>query len=285
MDGILYVAKGKEYLDLACQSASTVKNIHPNLAIDVCTDETVVSSLFDQIRPIPVGANPKIASLPGSRFDRTLYLDCDTLLVNELGDLFDVLEKFPLAFAHDVRRSSKLIREDGQFATPYAFPQVNGGVILYRNSAEVQEFFASWSAQYSRLGRLRDQVSLKDVLWNAAIRFYILPPEFNLRRVTVLDAWEPLDARPTIIHSHRLLQHLRNGEPRITSLEEILAAERVALIDEWRCVLDVAQDVSDEDVVSMFNAASDIENECRVLAKAESVLPSPVTREVSDATG
>jgi hypothetical protein len=51
----------------------------------------------------------------------------------------------------------------------------------------------------------------------------------------MLDAWEPLDALPTILHSHRLLDHLRcNGAPRLTTLEDVLAAERLAHAAEWR---------------------------------------------------
>ena len=60
-----------------------------------------------------------------------------------------------------------------------------------------------------------------------------IPPEFNLRRVTELEAWEPLDAVPTIVHSHRLLQHLRGQGERVTDLQRLRELEQEALAEEW----------------------------------------------------
>ena len=52
--------------------------------------------------------------------------------------------------------------------------------------------------------------------------------------VLVLDAWEPGDARPTILHSHRLLDHLRQpGARRLTDAETIWVEERLSLVEEW----------------------------------------------------
>ena len=136
--------------------------------------------------------------------------------------------------AHDVRRTSSLIREGAQEAPPYAFPQMNAGVMLYRRSAAMLAFLREWQRRYDAAGKLRDQPTLRDLLWAGDLRFYVLPPEFNLRRVTVLDAWEPLDARPTILHSHRLLQHLRGAEVRLDSLAAVLPEERLARAEEWR---------------------------------------------------
>jgi hypothetical protein len=233
-DGVIYVAEGSDYLDLAIRSARSLRALNIGLGVDLFTDQPVQPGLFDRVHPIPAGPTPKLAALPMTRFDRTLYLDCDTLALAPLGDLFDLLERFELAIAHDVRRSSNLIREGVVEAPPYAFPQMNAGVMLYRRSAAMLAFLRGWQAAYEAAGKLRDQPTLRDLLWASDLRFYVLPPEFNLRRVTVLDAWEPLDARPTILHSHRLLQHLRGGEARLDSLAAILPAERAARAEEWR---------------------------------------------------
>ena len=234
-DGVIYVAKGAGYLDLAERSAASLRALNPGLAVDLFTDQPQVRpGLFDRVRPIPdSGPTPKLACLPETRFARTLYLDCDTLVLAPFGDLFDILERFELAVAHDVRRTSALIREGHAVDTPYAFPQMNCGVMLYRRSAAMDAFLADWQRRYRRAARTRDQVSFRDLVWQSDVRFYVLPPEFNLRRVTVLDAWEPLDARPTILHSHRLLQHLRGNPERLDDLPAIMVAERVARAQEW----------------------------------------------------
>ncbi len=245
-DGVIYVAQGAGYLELATASARSLREASPGLPIDVFSDLPVPVELmggapFDRVHRIPEEAlrsrmaRAKIACMPLSRFERTLFLDCDTLVVKPLGDLFAVLDRFEMALAHDVRRISAMIREGHEEVTPYAFPQLNTGVLLYRRSAVTGAFFAEWARRYREAGVERDQVTFKDLIWSSDIRFHVLPPEFNLRRVTMMDAWEPLDALPTIIHSHRLLQHLRQpGAARVRTLAELLRLEREALALEWR---------------------------------------------------
>lgn len=237
--GVMYVAQGPEYLELAWQSAVTLRRYNRNITVEIFTDQDVVPGLFDSVRPIPDGATPKLACLKHTSFDRTLYLDCDTLVAAPLGDLFEILEKFDLAVAHDVRRKSQLIRQRGAVKTPYAFPQMNAGVILYRKHERVVRFLSDWERRYSEIASTRDQISFRDLLWESDIRFYVLPPEFNLRRVTHLATWEPLDARPTIIHSHRLLQHIRHGHARLTTIDDIVSAENLALVEEWSAFADI----------------------------------------------
>ncbi len=232
--GVIYVARGAEYLDLARASAESLRAVEPGISIDVFTDQPDRGGLFDRILPIPdSGTRDKIACMRVSRFDRTLFLDCDTLVVQSLGDLWNLLDRFDLALCHDVRRTSALIRQGWRIDTPYAFPQMNSGVMLYRKTPAMQTFLGDWADAYVQADTARDQVTLRDLLWSSDLRFYVLPPEFNLRRITELDAWEPLDARPTIIHSHRLLQHLRGMEGRVRSLADLLTLERHALATEW----------------------------------------------------
>lgn len=233
--GVIYTATGADYAALAAASARSLRAREPGLAVDLFTDLPDAPGLdvFDRVHPVPEShPRAKLDCLPLSRFERTLFLDCDTLVTAPLGDLFGLLDRFELALAHDVRRRSALIREDDGAGTPYAFPQLNSGVMLYRRSPAMLAFLAEWRRRYAAAGVLRDQITLKRLLWESDLRFYVLPPEFNLRRVTMLDAWEPLDAIPTIIHSHRLLQHLKGGE-RVVSLAALVALERRARAAEW----------------------------------------------------
>lgn len=234
--GVIYVATGADYRALAEQSARSLRLVEPELAVDLFTDDpgAVAEGLFDQVHRI---ADPhdrsKLDCMARTRFERTLFLDCDTLVVNPLGDLWRVLERFDMALAHDVRRTSDLIAQGHEHDTPYAFPQLNSGVLLYRRSPEMLDFLARWRDRFLAAGIGRDQPILKDLLWESDIRFYVLPPEFNLRRMPMLDAWEPLDARPTILHSHRLMDHMRGVGPQISEVETLAEVERSALADEW----------------------------------------------------
>lgn len=234
--GVIYVATGPDYRDLALQSARSLRQVEPELPVDLFTDapDAVPPGVFDAVHPVE---NPhrrsKLDCMGQTRFERTLYLDCDTLVTAPLGDLFNLLDRFEMALAHDVRRASDLIREGFEQVTPYAFPQMNSGVLLYRRSDRVLEFLRDWARRFAESGVTRDQVILKDMLWQGDLAFYVLPPEFNLRRLTVLDAWEPEDAIPTILHSHRLMDHMRNGGKQLTQVGELVEAERTAHRKEW----------------------------------------------------
>jgi hypothetical protein len=238
--GAIYVATGPGYLDLARASADSLRRTNPGLPVDLFTDDPAAPRLgmFDQVHAVPViHRRAKLECMALTRFDRTIYLDADTLVVGDLGDVWAVLDRFDLALAHDVRRASELIRQGLTVTTPYAFPQMNSGVMLYRRSPAIAEFLAEWLSLFHASGVTRDQIVLKDLLWRSDLRFYVLPPEYNLRRVTVLDAWEPLDAEVKIIHSHRLLDHLgRNGNQRVADLVTLLRLERQALEGEWAAV-------------------------------------------------
>lgn len=252
--GVIYVASGPDYVDLARVSAASLRAVEPGLAIDLFTDDPDRPGLdmFDQIHRIDVPEpRSKLTCMALTRFDRTLFLDADTLVVGALGDLFDLLERFDCALAHDVRRASALVQAGHEEQTPYAFPQLNSGVLLYRRSPTMLSFLAEWAARFRAAGVDRDQIILKDMLWRSDLRFYVLPPEFNLRRVTLLDAWEPLDARPTILHSHRFMDHMRGQGPRVGDYRALVTVERQALAAEWAAV-----SVTD-DPVARFRLAQD----------------------------
>lgn len=235
-DGVIFVATGQGYLELAQQAARSLRQTNPDLPVDLFTDlmDDLGNAVFDQVHPVP-STHPrvKLECFAKARFDRVLFLDCDVLVLAPLAGLFDLADRFPLSLAHDVRRRSDLIREGYMQQTPYAFPQMNSGVMVYRNDAEMAAFFAEWKRRFDAAGVKRDQIVLKDLLWESDLRFYVLPPEFNLRRVTMLEAWEPLDAIPTIVHSHRLLQHLRGDVEKVTDLDRLRVLEQEALFEEW----------------------------------------------------
>ncbi|GKY89338.1 putative nucleotide-diphospho-sugar transferase [Sinisalibacter aestuarii] len=237
--GVIYVATGPDYRNLAEASARSLRAVEPGLAVDLFTDapDAAQPGLFDAVHGI---ADPhprsKLDCMRRTRFGRTLFLDADTLVLAPLGDLFDVLERFELALAHDVRRASELIRAGQEVQTPYAVPQLNSGVMLYRRSPRMLAFLADWARAFAESGGERDQPALRDLLWRSDLRFWVLPPEFNLRRVTMLDAWEPQDALPTILHSHRLMDHMRAQGARITDVAALVEAERAALAEEWEAV-------------------------------------------------
>ena len=107
-NGVIYVATGSDYVELARTSAASLRAVEPGLLIDLFTDDLdrLDLGVFDQVHRIAVPEpRSKLTCMALTRFERTLFLDADTLVVGALGDLFDLLDRFDCALAHDVRRA------------------------------------------------------------------------------------------------------------------------------------------------------------------------------------
>lgn len=116
-------------------------------------------------------------------------------------------------------------------------------------------------AESDGVGNGRDQASVKGVLWGSDLRFWVLPPEWNLRRVTLLGAWEPMDAGSPIVHSHQLLRHLRAGDVPVGDLADILTLEREALKLEWSALEQRLLTAEVGDPIARFRRARDLQRE------------------------
>lgn len=167
-------------------SARSVRRHLPGVPIVLYTDQTELpAGVFDDVRRIE---NPrhsfidKIAPLCDTPFERTIFLDTDTIACAPFDDLFAVLDRFDLALAHAP------YRHDRPFVTPNCFAELNTGVVAYRRTPEMVALFQDWLRLYQEevatTGRMdSDQPAFREALYRARIPFYVLPPEYNLRTV------------------------------------------------------------------------------------------------------
>jgi len=184
--GIVYIATGRRHLGEMLISARSVRRHMPDLPIVLFTDQKdLPAGVFDEVRPI---ANPrhsfidKIAPLRETPFERTLFLDTDTLVCAPVYDLFELLDRFDLAL------SRAPLRHDRPFVTPDCFTELNTGVMVYRTTAAVDALFESWLRLYEKevaeTGKMdSDQPAFRAAIHQSDVRFYILPQEYNLRTV------------------------------------------------------------------------------------------------------
>ena len=184
--GILYIATGRRHLDEMLVSARSVRRHMPGVPIVVCTDQTdLPKDVFDEIRRIDSPRHSfidKIAPLCESPFERTIFLDTDTLACAPFGDLFEILDRFDLALAHAP------FRHDRPFVTPNCFAELNTGVMAWRRSPETVALFRDWLRIYEKevaeTGRMdSDQPAFREALYRSPVSFYVLPAEYNLRTV------------------------------------------------------------------------------------------------------
>ena len=181
--GFVYVATGKAYLPEAFRSAESLRRHHREVPICLITDHPPQDrGPFTEIRR-PVGAvrhtpMDKVLAYEAP-YDRIIFLDTDTLILDDLTPVFGVLERFDLALLQDVNRGWNYELPDVQMS----FSEFNTGVIAFRKSAAVENFFAAWSREYDAMredyGFVTDQPAFRRTLFHSDLRVAPLPSEFH----------------------------------------------------------------------------------------------------------
>jgi hypothetical protein len=209
--GVLYIAAGKKYIKAAILSAQTVHEKSPKLKIALFADwqqngfsrETDLA-IFDYVESID---NPhrrsKVDIMGKTPFDETLYLDTDTRIVEDIEPMFDVLQRFDLALCHAHRRKHPITNKVWRIQFPSSYPQFNSGVVLYTKNEKTMLFFEQWKTNFYAAGYPQDQITLRETLWNSALRVYTLPPEYNVRFWKYLYLWGRNEVTPRILHMQK----------------------------------------------------------------------------------
>lgn len=233
--GVIYICTGPQFTAASVKSALSVRANSPNLMIDIYTDtpSAVPDGVFDIIHLID---NPhrrsKVDYIAETRFDRTLYLDSDTRVVTDISEAFGLLERFDLALAHAHSRNNKANVEYWRHILPDSFPQLNGGVILFRKIPAVLNLFNDWKNAFHEAGFNKDQTTLRELLWLSDLRLHVLPPEYNLRYARYLKVWSSEEARPKIQHfasyHHEvgLIQGLRGWRRQLQKIKNKFDAKK-----------------------------------------------------------
>lgn len=188
--GILYMAVGDQFIDEATQSARSVHTQMPDIETAIATTQTGRDlSVFNHIIELDQGRQKTVNDRTWlidstidpdlSPFDRTLYLDSDTYVCDDIRELFGLLDDFDLAVA---RKPEK----DPVDGLPEPWHLYNCGVIAYRDSAETREFLKRWKQIYLNLLETQeepeDQPAFAKALYESNnLQWYTLPREYNVR--------------------------------------------------------------------------------------------------------
>lgn len=180
--GIVYVATGEGYVAEATRSAASAKRAMPDVAVCLVTDCDVQSPCFDVVVRETEVCRAPVDKLLAVRapFDRCIFLDSDTYLVSDISDIFSVLERFDLALLHETRRGWDYSIE----GVPHCFSEYNTGLIAFRRTPAVEDFFRRWRENYELLySRLpvpnTDQPSFRKTVFETDVRVATLPSEYH----------------------------------------------------------------------------------------------------------
>ncbi len=185
--GVVYVATGQRYLDEAREAAAILRRTNPRLPICLVADQPNGPVFWDELVLIgnpAFGFRDKIF-MGLCPFERFLFLDTDTRVIDDISEVFALLKRFDFAGhqlfeGHDCRPPN----------VPDAFPEFNSGVLGFRRSPALADFFARWLANYDALYALNrdghyhysntgDQKSLRQTLYESNLRIAVLGPEYN----------------------------------------------------------------------------------------------------------
>jgi lipopolysaccharide biosynthesis glycosyltransferase len=208
-NGIIYVTYGKKYVEAAIYSAKSTKKHCPNLNIHLFVDAPNYELFNFEEEAFPFTSveiieNPhrrsKVDCISKSPYERTLFLDSDTMVVQDISDIFLILDRYDIAAAHAMHRNLFSEPEIWNIQLPNAFPQFNSGVLLFRKTAHVTELLENWSAAFSDSKLRHDQPTFRELLWLSDLQIAILPPEYNVRHFRYPLFWSKTEAQTKVFH-------------------------------------------------------------------------------------
>ena len=190
-EGVLYIATGKQHIQEAVYSVSSLKKHMPHVHATIFLNETINDQSFDEVvmmtelevrQPQRYRYVDKVFYMNQSPYKKTLFLDTDTYICSDCSELFAILERFDLAASHAPCRNG-----DSYNGVPASFVQMNTGVILFKRNPLVKEFFLEWLRLYKKECEEKttplswDQSAFREALFKSKLKFCTLTPEYNYR--------------------------------------------------------------------------------------------------------
>ncbi|WP_157577950.1 putative nucleotide-diphospho-sugar transferase [Roseivivax halodurans] len=222
--GVIFATTGADYNILARRAARTLRLCMPDVAIDWFTDDASQRDhVFDTVHILSDSFfRPKMEALQRSRFDRTLFLDADILVLSDINELFIALEDFDLLAAH---AEKGMIGEAPPGEPPRCLSPLNSGVLAIKKSALMKDFLIKWEMEVRDKLERRDQPALRRTLMRSRLRFSVLGAEYNMMKHSNLENWGRRLGVPRIIHSPQLHKTTPGNPEEPFQLEEALTPE------------------------------------------------------------
>jgi hypothetical protein len=215
-EGFLYCSFSENYVDEAVSSIRTL--IKHNPKVNVCLITTTILEKYfqnnysdlevDKIICVPFEGQPncffRTKLNEYTPYKKTIALDTDTYILDNICNLFDLLDTFDLVMVPDESlpaRSTIIGLKGGYSALGY----YNCGFIVFRKSDKTDKLFKTWGKEFLDLEELEpaDQGPLVRALVKTELRFITLPKEYNTR----------LFSKCTSIHGKVKIIHGRAKNP------------------------------------------------------------------------
>ncbi len=226
--GFIFATTGAEYTDLARRAARTLRLVMPDAQVDLFTDQAVTDDVFDQIHDISHrGLRPKMEALLRSRFEKTVYLDADIVVLEDICDIFELMEFNPIIATPGVSRKAMWMNSYIK-DIPNGFPIINSGVLGIRKNEFTTALMQEWDQEFSRSGSKVDQPVLRGLLYQKRFIPLMLQQEYNLIKLNALHVWRARNGALRCLHVRDLHNRKDHNPHEPISLREIVGEALLA---------------------------------------------------------
>ena len=146
--GILTIAYGKKYVNQAKYlSYSCMLHTADTLRAVITDSADELSRYYDIIVPFPEGKNPffvKTTLYRYTPFKKTLYIDADSLVMNDIESFWDSLNHYPFVYNGNKETSGNWYFNINEMVKKINVPWIpvfNSGMFLFNNSNTSKEVF------------------------------------------------------------------------------------------------------------------------------------------------
>jgi len=218
--GVLYLALGGSYTRLTVDSARTLRLHGYDGPVRVVTDAPSRELVDLECETLVVG------SLPGGfasrfhktqlnrwSFERTLFLDADTIVISSIEEVWELLAGHDIAMAPDMHPSvadviAKSVNDPARRAPEYQLMRdlglaerryYNSGVMLWDQNGRMSRMFSRWHQEWNRFGG-EDQLALVRALAATGAKVATLDSTWNRRPKAFTSVDEARGAGVRILH-------------------------------------------------------------------------------------
>ena len=189
--GALYIiTQDPRYVDLLLTSAASLKKAMPELPISVFSQFSVESDLFDKVFSVDAtkdGFYDKARLIRDSPYERTLFIDADTYVLEPVPELFSLLDHFDCAATHEEYLNTDWHRRYPRTDIPSSFPEFNTGILMLKRSDRLNRMLDEWGALYRQYleekpGQpINDQPFFRVAAYFGDVRIATLTREYNCK--------------------------------------------------------------------------------------------------------
>ena len=196
--GVIYLAFGKPYLIMALNSMASLRQTNPEVPVCIVTNERIDTSLFslwdntlDHLIFVDKGTELnrtyKTSIYKYSPFEKTIFLDCDTLVIGDVSVASQHLDFYDYAIRLNSHMEGRFIKDDVLLTDKSVFitqlPHWNSGVILFKKGDATRSFFDLWAYHYTKMGIAFDQASLVETVFRSPARMLSLDYRWNFHPI------------------------------------------------------------------------------------------------------